>query len=758
MEKRTIEDIKYLFKRCKDEKKPRPIIFLGAGFSISAGIPLASQIVETIFEKYKENPQIIKLLTEKSTDYYQVMKALSADERRELFRSYIRDEKVKVNVANIYLAQLLKEDYIDYVFTVNFDDLFLKACALFNFIPPVYDISNLPGYTTTNFQEKSITYLHGQYYGQWLLNSSEEINKVKNSINDLFNRVCHKRPWIVIGYSGQDEVFDALAKFQNFENGLYWIGYNENEPSEKIKDKLLTVSNKGAYWVSGYDADSFFLKLHAELELETPALFNKPFSFLLSMINNIKEIEGKEEKEHFELFKSTRERMEISKKWITDAIENIENKDSVEKFRQEIIDAVIKEEFNEEKEAQFLKTFGQSKFKSANIELSGYFNNWGIMINELFNSKGDEELFKKCVSKYKTATELNPKYDGAYYNWGCVIYDLAKLKKDLSLYNDSFEKFKIAIQINPKNHFAFNNWGNSLLDLAKLKQENLIYQQSIEKYKASTKINPKNDDTFNNWGIALSDLAKLNNDKGLYNESIEKYKIATQINPKNDVAFNNWGIALYDLAKLDNNKELFLESIEKYKIATQINPKHKDAFINWGIALSDLAKFNNDKKLYLECIEKYKIAIQLNPNDSDAFNNWGIALTDLAKMYNDEKLFIESIEKYKEAHKIEPEKSGYLNNLSASILHLSYFLSGSDQEKALHNALETSTLSHKLNGDAYNLACTHALLKNKTDSLIYLKESLEKKQISVKHVLEDRDWNNYKDDYDFKKIIEEFNT
>jgi NAD-dependent SIR2 family protein deacetylase len=39
MEERTIEDISYIFKKCKENKQPMPIVFLGAGTSASAGIP-----------------------------------------------------------------------------------------------------------------------------------------------------------------------------------------------------------------------------------------------------------------------------------------------------------------------------------------------------------------------------------------------------------------------------------------------------------------------------------------------------------------------------------------------------------------------------------------------------------------------------------------------------------------------------------------------------------------------------------------------
>src|SRR5690606_32357451 len=100
--------------------------------SQSAGIPLTGTIVKDILEEHKEKPSIERLNDLDKKNYYKLMSALSAQERRRLFSNYVNNKNVKLNVTHIYLAQLLNEEYVDYVLTVNFDDLMLKACALFN--------------------------------------------------------------------------------------------------------------------------------------------------------------------------------------------------------------------------------------------------------------------------------------------------------------------------------------------------------------------------------------------------------------------------------------------------------------------------------------------------------------------------------------------------------------------------------------------------------------------------------------------------
>lgn len=298
MEKRTIEDIAYLIKQAEKNKENKPIIFLGAGASVSAGIPLAGKIVKDILNIHKDKPTIQRLNKEERENYYKLMSALSAQERRNLFADYINNKNVKLNVTHIYLAQLLKEGCIDYILTVNFDDLMLKACALFNFIPPVYDVSVLNDFTTTNFLERSVTYLHGQHHGQWLLNAEGELSKVRASIPKIFDRICHNRTWIVIGYSGEDELVNEIAKIGSFENELYWVGHNEKSLSEKVKTELFDRPRMNAYHIQGYDSDSFFLKLHSELKLKTPEIFNKPFSFLNNMMDQVTDIVIDEKSKH----------------------------------------------------------------------------------------------------------------------------------------------------------------------------------------------------------------------------------------------------------------------------------------------------------------------------------------------------------------------------------------------------------------------------------------------------------------------------
>ncbi|PTT75013.1 hypothetical protein, partial [Chryseobacterium sp. HMWF001] len=468
MNKNTIEYLAYLLNKAhKEEGREKAIVFLGAGTSVSAGIPLTNVIVRHIKKKFRDNP-IIKEFTHKGeADYYKLMGALTADERRDLFHFYVTRKRVKLNITNIYLAQLLKLGYVDYIVTVNFDDLILKACTLYNFLPPVYDISNIKTITTTDIRKNSVIYLHGQYFGQWLLNNPDELGKVEDEVLRLFNAIKTRRTWIVVGYSGNDGIFEKIKSLGSFSNDLFWV---KNKFTEKDKDvtEFIETPNINAHRIEGYYADSFFLKLHSELSkldknLEVPEIISKPFTFVKSVLQSINEINDDDE-----LNDNVKKMIISCNDRIDKAISEYEAEGTQENLKQRIVDAILKGNFNEELALSFEHEVAQKNYVDMS-ELSWYYNEWGNLLLELARYKNDEALFKESIDKFKKALNIDPKNPKIFNNWGNSLLGLARKQKNESLFKESFDKYKQASELNSKNANVFYNWGNSLLDLARLR-------------------------------------------------------------------------------------------------------------------------------------------------------------------------------------------------------------------------------------------------------------------------------------------------
>ncbi len=429
MKTATIEELSYHLKEAKKDNLPAPIFFLGAGASKTGGVPLANEIVTDILSKYSENPKI-KRLEKREKTYPKLMECLIPNERNKLLKEYINT--AKINVTHIYLAQLMIHGYVDYVLTVNFDNLMLKALALFNEIPPTYDMAVLKDLTTTRFKEKSVVYLHGQHHGLWLLNTKEEMEKVRDIIPPILHSIKDKRPWVFIGYSGGDPIFDHIKNLGRFDNGLYWVTHKDSDPQSTVLKDLLDKPNTNALIIKGYDSDSFMLKLHSELKLEQPAIIAKPFYSLKSFLDNIVDIDDEKH------FKGVKERLTIAKSQVDRAIEQfdmhkietpikIQKNTELDTLKKEIIDLIIYESYQDNKINKITdkaKTFQNDEINSL---LADFYLNWGNHLGNLAKTKSGEEaeaLYNLAFEKFKAGIDLG----GKYYNLACT-YALKPFKE-----------------------------------------------------------------------------------------------------------------------------------------------------------------------------------------------------------------------------------------------------------------------------------------------------------------------------------------
>jgi len=612
MKEIRVEHLAYSMKEAKKKNSPQPIFFLGAGASKSGGIPSASEIAEHILKDYADNPDVQSLSSSDRT-YAKLMECLLPYERHELLKDYI--VQAKINVTHIYLAQLLKEEWVDFILTVNFDNLILRALALFNIFPPTYDMAILKDLTTTTFKEKSVVYLHGQHHGLWLLNTDEELGKVAATVPRVFDSIKNKRPWVFIGYSGGDTVFDYIKGLGRFDNGLYWVTYKNEDPKDNVQ-KYLDEPNANAFILKGYDSDYFMIKLHSELGLDTnqPLILDKPFNLLKDMLEGIVDIDDEEH------LKDVKLRLEISKRQVSEAIARTEDTSELDSLKKELINLIISEQFDD----AVIKDIGNrasSKYSREFYDLlSSYYYSWGLALSNLSKGKegeAAEALYLQEAEKYEKAIEIKSDFHEAYYNWGFALAELAKNKEGEeaeTLYLQAFEKYKKAVEIKPDKHKAYYNWGAALSELARTKKDEVaevLYLQAVEKFEKAVEIKPDKHKAYNNWGIALFGLAETKEGEeaeALYLQAFEKYEKAVEIKPDLYEAYNNWGFALAELAKNKEGEEaetLYLQAFEKFEKAAALGGSY------YNLACLHALRMDREKALYCLglCLSKQQISV-----------------------------------------------------------------------------------------------------------------------------------------------------
>lgn len=276
---RELEDVVSALKKAKEENINVNLL-IGAGCSVTANIPAAQGMVDTIRTNYPGEFKRARI-----KDYPSCMSKLTPSERKNLISQTVKD--AKVNWTHIAIAQLLKQGYINRILTPNFDNLVQRACALVGEFPGIYDLTTSSEFKKDLLFDKSVIHLHGQHTGFILCNTEAEVEDQFQTLKPVFQQLDEKSLWIVVGYSGNnDPIFKLLSNKTVFEHRLFWIGYEDNKPAKMLKDELLS-EEKYAFFVKGFNSDDFFVRLSQQLNCFPPAFIQQPFTYLSETLDTL---------------------------------------------------------------------------------------------------------------------------------------------------------------------------------------------------------------------------------------------------------------------------------------------------------------------------------------------------------------------------------------------------------------------------------------------------------------------------------------
>jgi Tfp pilus assembly protein PilF len=683
---RSIDEIKETLQNAKSRKRGC-VLLIGAGCSVKAGIPAASGFVEIIKDRYKLAYQRAPAKT-----YPKCMGELLLSERRDLIAQYV--DKARINWAHLCIALLMQDGYVDRVLTTNFDLLVARACAMLGVFPATYDFATSQLLKKADIPDQAVFYLHGQRTGFVLMNTDEDMKKHSELLGPVFEDAGSGRVWIVVGYSGEnDPVFAHLAGMQRFDNGLYWIGYGDQEPASHVREQLLTQDDKDAFFTKGFDADSFFVSLTRALDIFPPDVVARPFSYLQRTLTHIAPFTDPTQTFEDDVMRTPRD-------WIVSAIDQFETETPA---WEEIVIRGGRPEMEIQKRpalltvaARYLLLQGHYKEalafrkdfdESPSAELADVLSMAYVMrgnqsLDHAKATTGHEAdgLFAEAREMYQAALEIKPDREEALHNWGNLLLDLAKAKTGQeadTLFAEAEKKYETANRIKPDRHGVLINWGNLLLERAKRKtgaEAQQLFVTAEEKYKAALDIKPGMPEIFLNWGNLLLDRAKTmtgEESDRFFTAAEEKYEAALAITPNMPHAFYQWGNVLLDRAKTSSGKDAdqrFVQAGEKYKAALAIKPDLYEALNNWGNLLLDWRKTKTGQEadqLFDQAEEKYRAALAIKPDLYDAVDNWGNLLLDQAKTKTGQEadqLFAEAENKYKAALAIKPDVYEVLNN------------------------------------------------------------------------------------------------
>ncbi|HPS31187.1 MAG TPA: SIR2 family protein [bacterium] len=263
-------------------------LFLGAGASISSGIPSGRDLVwhfkrEILNSGGKINGkkfQDLKVEANKkeiqsffleedanvvnSYSYYFEKCYPDSLVRQEFLTNLVRDKKPSIGF--MCLSALIDQKKFNTVWTTNFDDLIERAINKLNISCQAVSPENSKLVQNFRSDIPTVVKLHGDFRYDALQNTDEELQKLEDNLHNYFLDASTKRGLLVVGYSGSDEsvlqtLEKALNKTNAFPKGLIWCIPKDISPSERLS-KLLEKANAQNQRSGFMVIDSFDYFLH----------------------------------------------------------------------------------------------------------------------------------------------------------------------------------------------------------------------------------------------------------------------------------------------------------------------------------------------------------------------------------------------------------------------------------------------------------------------------------------------------------------
>lgn len=283
--KMNAEEFARRLKMMTNHPDSRFAFFLGAGCSVSSGIPAAGSLVRNhwlprLRDLRDPHRQDLDKWAAEGFPGYEPEKAAAfyGTVMEELF---ILPEERQREVEQLcegkfpsfgyaVLASLMTQENgrFNVALTTNFDNLISDALSLFTQAHPLLvQHESLDNYARPTRQRPLIIKLHSDYYLP-PTNTARSVDDLRADVEKRVRGIVRERGLVFMGYGGNDEGIARLLTLLTEEAlplGVYWV--SESEPQGVIRPWL---ESRKAVWVQKGDFDEMMLLLQSSLNLPHP--------------------------------------------------------------------------------------------------------------------------------------------------------------------------------------------------------------------------------------------------------------------------------------------------------------------------------------------------------------------------------------------------------------------------------------------------------------------------------------------------------
>ena len=248
-------------------------LLLGSGVSKAAGIPTGWEVVLDLVGKLaamksEEAPDPGAWYRAKygsDPDYSELIKAVAPTqaERQQILREYWEadpadapDAAKRPTLAHTAIANLVKGGFVKIIVTTNFDRLVENALRDAGVEPVVLSSpDDIAGMTPLDHTDCCVIKLHGDYLDERILNTTDELSKYPEVVNDVLDRILQDYGLVVCGWSGAWDIAltKAIRRVKTRRYTTYWAAHGPlgDEAKRMIKARDAQVMRIES-------ADSFF--------------------------------------------------------------------------------------------------------------------------------------------------------------------------------------------------------------------------------------------------------------------------------------------------------------------------------------------------------------------------------------------------------------------------------------------------------------------------------------------------------------------
>jgi Tfp pilus assembly protein PilF/NAD-dependent SIR2 family protein deacetylase len=560
--------------------------FIGAGCSVTSGIPTASSLVKEWLKR------LWKIKVGESIEYEVWLKKYLPDFREEKTALYYgkviedlfiepidrQEEWLKLTSGRdpgfgyAVLAQLIAKDeycrHCNHILTTNFDDLIADALYLYTRKKPlVISHESLLDFARTSSIRPTVIKLHGDVRLE-MKNTPEETKNLTKKMSNTFNELLKDRGLIFIGYGGNDDsIYKALSNLpsSSLPNKVFWIG--KTLPEDKLYEWLKRDGK--TTWVEHFDFDELMLLFLNEFNLEHPKQdrFETLFESYKTTFEKLqKGIESKPEKEKKPFDDALDKAIEKSTDWWAVQLE------------------ANKHEKTNPGKADIIYQKGIEKFPQS-------FGLLGNYANFLKNIRKDYDQAEKY---YRLALEKDPNHAT---NLGNYANFLKNIRKD---YDQAEKYYRLALEKDPNHANNLGNYANFLDNICK------DYDQAEKYYRLALEKDPNHANNLGNYTLFLYDIRKD------YDQAEKYFRLALEKDPNHVANLGNYANFLKNIRKDYDQAEKY------YRLALEKDPNHATNLGNYAGLLLGLGReegflyLNNSLNIsknespsqiyYLECL------------------------------------------------------------------------------------------------------------------------------------------------------------